>query len=441
MSLPYSLLSVANSLHTGSSSSESARESASLGKEAQQKVILTTSIPLAAIGPDLLSTCAVTAGTLLLVGGTARLRGMFNRGSEPKPGAMGHRRTGSIQAEVMTIAGVRKILARSFSIGLPFYATLKIGGVQTGLVLLTALVTDLMGSGNKLNLASTGGLKRLLKSRWWTMVAIFLQAICSLVILNSGKGLIEKLSGLVALSLCVLVLPPPFPAHSSKKDHMTSPAEPPPSSGTSILTTLKEIPTTSSAIVSDPKVSSLTLSPNDIDLTLAAGTLTGLLTIISYVFSSIPSAGAIPMNLVGWGCFAIITAALSLTMAQPQSLRQSRGIGLLIGSFISCSSLNILGLTPLTTSAYQAALIFLCFAATIKDTHLSHSSTHHTHGHNHGHSHHEHTEKHMGHHDEPSRFSKFVLRSSQEWPLLHSILVEKDSRRIFYFMMYLTPLV
>lgn len=438
VSLPYSLLSIANSLNTGSSSSNSALESGLLGKEAQEKINPTASIPLAAIGPDLLSTCAVTAGTLLLVGGTARLRGMFGGGTEPKPGAMGHTRTGSIQAEVMTMGGVRKILASSFSIGLPFYATLKVGGVQTGLVLLTALVTDLIGSGDKLNLASTGGLKRLLKSRRWTLAAISLQAICDLVILNNGTGLIERFSGLVALSMSVLVLPPPFPAHNSKKDHMTSPAEPPPSSGTSILTTLKEIPATSSAILSDPKVSSLTLSPNDIDLTLAAGTLTGLLAILSYVFSSIPSAGAFSMNVLGGGGLAIIAAALSLTIAQPQSLRQSRGIGLSIGSLISCSLLHTLGLTPLITSASQGALIFLCSAATIKDTQTSHSSTHHTHGHGHGHSHHEHPEKHLGHHDEPSRFSKYVLGFSRKWPLLHSILVEKDSRRIFYFMMYVT---
>ena len=401
----------------------------------------TTSIPLAAIGPDLLSTCAVTAGTLLLVGGTARIRGLFSGSPEPKPGAIGHRRTGSIQAKIMTIGGIRKILAISFSIGLPFYTTLKLGGVETGLVLLTALVTDLMGSGDKLNLASTGGLKRLLKSRRWTMAAISLQAIYNLAILNSGTGLADRFSGLVALSLCVLILPPPFPAHSSKKDYITSPAEPPPSSGTSILTTLKEIPTTSSAILPDPKVSSLTLSPNDIDLTLAAGTLTGLLTIVPYVFSSIPSASAISMNLVGGGIFTIITAALSLTMAQPQSLRESRGIGLLIGSLTSCSLLQLLGPTPWIISAFQAALIFLFSAATIKDTHSSRSSTHHTHGHGHGHSHHEHPDKHLGHHDEPSRFSKYVLGSSQKWPLLHSILVEKDSRRIFYFMMYVTPMI
>ncbi|KAK1752177.1 cation efflux family-domain-containing protein [Echria macrotheca] len=34
-----------------------------------------------------------------------------------------------------------------------------------------------------------------------------------------------------------------------------------------------------------------------------------------------------------------------------------------------------------------------------------------------------------------SRFTAFVLPYTERWPLIHTILVEKDSRRIFYFMM------
>ena len=33
-----------------------------------------------------------------------------------------------------------------------------------------------------------------------------------------------------------------------------------------------------------------------------------------------------------------------------------------------------------------------------------------------------------------SRFTRLLLPYTEGWPLLHSILVEKDSRRIFYFM-------
>ena len=35
---------------------------------------------------------------------------------------------------------------------------------------------------------------------------------------------------------------------------------------------------------------------------------------------------------------------------------------------------------------------------------------------------------------ERSKFTSFVLTLTERWPLIHTILVEKDSRRIFYFM-------
>lgn len=36
--------------------------------------------------------------------------------------------------------------------------------------------------------------------------------------------------------------------------------------------------------------------------------------------------------------------------------------------------------------------------------------------------------------DNPSRFTTFLLPTTQRHTLLHSVLIEKDSRRIFYFM-------
>lgn len=38
--------------------------------------------------------------------------------------------------------------------------------------------------------------------------------------------------------------------------------------------------------------------------------------------------------------------------------------------------------------------------------------------------------------DHLSVVTRFLLNRVQQWPLLHSILAEKDSRRIFYFMRY-----
>lgn len=35
---------------------------------------------------------------------------------------------------------------------------------------------------------------------------------------------------------------------------------------------------------------------------------------------------------------------------------------------------------------------------------------------------------------ERSRFTNFMLPHTAKWPMLHTIMTEKDSRRIFYFM-------
>lgn len=68
--------------------------------------------------------------------------------------------------------------------------------------------------------------------------------------------------------------------------------------------------------------------------------------------------------------------------------------------------------------------------------------THHDHGHDHGHhdhchGDHDHDHQHSHSHkaeEKRSAFTKFLVNSAEGSPTLHSILIEKDSRRIFYFM-------
>lgn len=63
------------------------------------------------------------------------------------------------------------------------------------------------------------------------------------------------------------------------------------------------------------------------------------------------------------------------------------------------------------------------------------SKIHHDHSH-HGHAHHDHvTHSHShGAAEKRSMFTRALLSYTEGWMLLHSILKEKDSRRIFYFM-------
>lgn len=71
-------------------------------------------------------------------------------------------------------------------------------------------------------------------------------------------------------------------------------------------------------------------------------------------------------------------------------------------------------------------------------THDDHDHCHHDHDHklDHSHSHdhsHDHDHVHKGE-EKRSAFTKLLMSYCQGYPTLHSILIEKDSRRIFYFM-------
>ena len=62
----------------------------------------------------------------------------------------------------------------------------------------------------------------------------------------------------------------------------------------------------------------------------------------------------------------------------------------------------------------------------------SYQAFQHEHDHDHGHDHHSHD--HAISTDPRSKFTSLLLPMMQKYPLLHTIMAEKDSRRIFYFM-------
>jgi zinc transporter 5/7 len=80
----------------------------------------------------------------------------------------------------------------------------------------------------------------------------------------------------------------------------------------------------------------------------------------------------------------------------------------------------------------------------VDENHSHHERSHstfkphtHDHDHDHDHDHHDHHGHDHGHSKpaEPrSRFTKLLIKTTPNWPLLQSVLLEKDSRRIFYFM-------
>ena len=101
-----------------------------------------------------------------------------------------------------------------------------------------------------------------------------------------------------------------------------------------------------------------------------------------------------------------------------------------------------------TSASFDAAGLYEPPVASRPHSHNHNHSHSHSHGHDHDHNHdHDHHHDHHGHdhghghdhhgHDHSvkrSKFTTFLLTYTARWPLLHAVMTEKDSRRIFYFM-------
>ena len=429
---PYIIIQITNNLYSGSHPVKDAEAKTGLHDQLENS---RTAIP------HLLPACALTSGTLLLMGITDKIRRVLVEQDEQKAAVPGHKRTSSftgLQVGSITASRVRQVTSRLLGVGLPFYAAIKLGSNRVGVFMLAALVTEITNTDNEpRDLLTKSGVKRLFSSRLWTLTAMLFQLMCDISGLTNTLTTSQILSGYLALSICVFALPPPFPTVTAKKSYVSSPVEPPPSSGSNILTTVKEIPSAAQQILPrDTKVSPLVHTTEDVDLTLIVGAALGILTSLIYFFM-IPTASKFSSVILIGGFSAVLTTALALTTAQPQSLRQSKGVGSALGCLLSSSLLTIVGHASWIYFVYQASVIIVSLGAVVYDTHKSVSipSHHHPHTQSHGHSHQHSEQKASDHHGQPSRISRYLLGRVQGWPLLHSILVEKDSRRIFYFMM------
>ncbi len=377
------------------------------------------------IEPGALSACAITSAVLLLMGLGGKL---FRTADAPKRKVSypNHADVEKPQLSWITLATTRRIVGRILSVALPFYAAAMLGANRVTLIMLVALATNLMTiDGKSTDLTSIKNWKRLLLSQCWSLASIFLQIGCDFVGLTNQSAMSSAWMGYIALGVSILALPPPFPSSKPRTSAVTSADSHPRSVGSAVLAKPEVMKPT------DITLSPLICTNEDTNLTLLAG---GLLSMFSCIilFVSQTSAGALHPKPLGWFFLSVCTTILSYTIAQPQSIRQSKGLGLVFGALLCALSLTILHHDSWTSSAYQGVFVSISFAAIKQDTQSLFSKS--VHSHHEIHSQHRHGNSHTAHHDHPSRFSEALLRLFQHWPILHSILAEKDSRRIFYFM-------
>lgn len=366
----------------------------------------------------------LASSTLLLVGVKGKISG---------PPTMLDRRKHSLgRKDKGVIAGVRRTMERTIGVGLPFYATTKLGSDRVALVMLAALAADITNVEDETtDLISSKGWKRLLNHRRWTLASITLQILGDFMGLSTYCSTWELLVGYFALLVSIFFISPPFPSLKVKASPATSFSPASPASTPKLLATQWQTSVWTKPVPGSHRTTSpLVCTTEDINLTLAAGTALGMLSCLILLVSR-PGAGAVSFLDLGLGFLSVCAAALSYQLVQPQAIRKNSGIGLLIGSLTSLSLMKILRSETWSYFAYQGIFIGITFAATKLDTRQSLSTCHTQHQ---SHNPCQHANETAIKHNLPSRFSRFILESTHKWPLLHSILAEKDSRRIFYFM-------
>lgn len=358
--------------------------------------------------------CTLTASTMLLVGVLAKLR---------SPDRISDRRKDSTRLSLSALreaSAWRAMALRALSVGLPFYASMLLGGMRTGLVLLIAVAADLTCTDWKSGF-SMHELKQVWSSKVATSVVIILSFISDELGLTIGTSLGDLMLGYLALAMSVLLLQPPLPilagvSPSGSGYKMTSPTS-----------------RTTSGSFRLSAASPLTCSAGDVNLTLFAGMAMGVISVLSSIL--LGAAPPVSTGTVILGTLAVGSMSAAILFAQPTTLRGESKAGLGLGCFITASCSFMFSPTIWPGTMCNGGLSALSFFGVLYDTtapsSLGHSHHHDHDEHSHDHSAHTHSHKHAegGH----SMLTRFILARCEPGSLVYSILSEKDSRRIAYF--------
>ncbi|KAF5857390.1 putative zinc transporter msc2 [Aspergillus alliaceus] len=283
-------------------------------------------------------------------------------------------------------------LVRMGSIGLPIYAALKVGGflVAFALTLAVASGVPIAVQGN-----DTQDIKGRLSQKKVTVGVIATVVVLSFLGMNTFWDA-EPFLGYVSLLVSAFIISPPF--SGSIMDSVYDPGSERKLSRTEL----------SDICSSDSKLTALS------GLLLAAGTIV---------------AGGISFRVLDMMYVMAVAGgfATCLMYVAPVNLRSPHKIGLAIatgGAALLCA--------PPPRDSVYVDYVFRAILAGIavltsrfEDRHLRLATQAHNHHH---HPHHAHS------HDDASNITKLIIRYSEPYPLLYSILKESDSRRIFYFM-------
>jgi zinc transporter 5/7 len=303
-------------------------------------------------------------------------------------------------------------LMRIASLGLPIYAAMIIGSPMVALALSLTFAAGLPTIFDR-----NGNLGTIRERLGHKKASLFV--LSTLIVLNvlgfDAPVDIQPLRGYIALFVSIFLLRPPF---SSAREAVPATTQPK-------IDSLSKM-TDGAAFLVNQQMSAVTTCPliastEDIQLTLVSGALLAVVTVLLSPFNGARlTFGATDFfsTLIMAACFAV-----SLTLSSPASLHTRQKMGYVAASVlvIFFSALPHSESSRLLCLTWIIVAVLSYFAAIFDDP-------------KHGHASHAHSEA------ELSAVTKFLLQKGESYPLLYSILKEDDSRRIFYFMLYVDPL-
>ncbi|KAL1985446.1 hypothetical protein VTN96DRAFT_7889 [Rasamsonia emersonii] len=340
-------------------------------------------------------TMVMVSATMLLIGSWSLLR---------------RRRAGQALPDMSSLdlswAAGQTALTRIVSLGLPIYAAMIIGAPMVALAFTLTFAVGLPTIFDRSG--KMGAARERLGHKKASLLV--LSTFIVLNVLGYDTPVDTKpLRGYIALFASIFLLRPPF---SSARDAVPVASQPKIDSlakvanGAAFLVNQQ-----TSAVSTCPLVASV----EDIQLTLVSGALLAALTVLLSPFSGALyafEATDFISTLITAACFTV-----SLMLSSPSSLHTRQKLGHVAASVlvIAFSALPHFESSRVLCLTWIAVAVLSYFAATFDDAKRGHAS--------HGHS-----------EAELSAVTKFLLRHGESYPLIHSILKEDDSRRIFYFM-------
>ena len=408
--------------------------SSNIAQSSLDKVISVKST-MSVLQPNAFACCTITSMTLLMVGLIGKVRGHSTLRDRRKS-TLGHASNTQRGLGTNILSTARRIVGRMVGIGLPFYAASLLGFEEVAVIMLTVMAGNILKTNDDgMNNSSIAGWKNLFMVRKWTTAIMALQVIAHVMGSTTSIDVATAFVGYTALWLSIFVIPFPYITSRPKASIVTSP-NPNSSEKTSAvaMTPWEMTPPNISSSDKVAKQSPLIYTSSDVNLTLIAGLVLGLFTYLIHIVSS-SNFAIIDLRQLCLLAEASVATSLSLTIVEAKKLQSTRKIGYAIGLILAVTLPEVLHLHSWTSFVYQSTMVGAFFAATHLDARSNSSTSLHSH-HDHHHHQHEISPAQLGNH---SKFTGLFLHIFRNRPLLHSILVERDSRRIFYFMRYQFP--